>query len=453
MAVMADETTDVSEHMQLIIVYRYETQGVVYERFWGLSETDGQTSSDISRCLLAELDGQFQSTPTKVIAQTFDGAAVMRRSTNDVQSKVKEHYPLAHYVLCYTHHSNLLIERAASQNQAARVFFSSLSGFPAFFSRSSQRMSVLEKISEHRIVTDSLTQRTINCVFENKEILLDCFLVLEQSFSDRTVQEARGLRRCLEDDKFLFWLDFFHKLIPHVTILYDQLQMKNMHSSKLRHSVEVFRKIANELCDSLDAPTSEQPGYLKSKRVKMECNRVADAKEVCDRVIVETDCRFESTSHLDISKLLDPENFKTYSVNFPEKLLELAVKSYPMLNRGKLMSELSLLYERSEFTNVKGAIPLLKLLYFNNLIDVFGETATLLRIIVTIPMATEEPKRCFSSMKRIKTFLRNTEREESLTALAMISIEKNLVANITDFNSKAIDGFANKTNRRADLIY
>lgn len=452
-AVMADETIDESEHMQMIIVYRYETQGIVYERFWGFSDPDGQTSSEISRCLLAELDDQFQSTPTKIIAQTFDGVAIMRRLINGIQSKIKEQYPLARYVHCYTHQVNLVMETAAFQNQAARVFFSSLSEFPAFFSRSPQRMSVLEKISERRIVTDSLTRRTINCVFENKEALVDCFRVLEQSFSDRTVQQARGLRRCLEDDEFLFWLDFFHKLMPHVTILYDQLQMKNMDASEVRHSVEVFRKSVNELRDSLDASNSKQPGYVKSKRVKMECNRVADAKDVCDRVMVETECRFESTSHLDISKLLEPKNFKTYSAKFPEKLLELAVKSYPMLNRGKLMSELSLLYERCEFTNVKGAIPLLKLLYSNNLIEVFGETATLLRIIVTIPMTNEEPEQCFSSKKRIKTFLRNPVRDESLTALAMLSIEKKLVANITDFNSKAIDRFANKTNRRVDLIF
>jgi hypothetical protein len=33
-ALMADETTDVSEHFQVVIVYRYEMNGSVHQRFW-----------------------------------------------------------------------------------------------------------------------------------------------------------------------------------------------------------------------------------------------------------------------------------------------------------------------------------------------------------------------------------------------------------------------------------
>lgn len=455
-ALMADETTDVSEHQQMVLVYRYEINGDIYERFWGFFEPDGQSSVQLSECLLTELNSHFKSTPNKIIAQTFDGAAVMRGITNGVQSKIREHYPLAYYVHCYAHQLNLLMEKAASQNKPARVFFSTLSGFPAFFSRSSQRMSVLEKICKCRIAAGSVTRwnfksRTVSCVFENREALIECFLELEGSFSKDTVKEARGLRHNLEDSEFLFWLDFFHRLMPHVDILYNQLQMRKTDSIKVSHSVKNFLQIADGLRKSLDTASSEEEPH-ENKRQRRESNRVADAKEVCDRITVETKCRFESTSHLDVCKLLDSENFQEFSRNFPEHILDLAVTTYPMLNRNKLKSELSLIYERPEFIHGSGAVPLLKMLYSNNLVGVFDEIANLLRIIVTIPMTTAEPERCFSSLKRIKCFLRNTMKQDRLSALAMLSIEKNLVSSIEDFNTKVINLFATMKNRRADLL-
>jgi hypothetical protein len=102
----------------------------------------------------------------------------------------------------------------------------------------------------------------------------------------------------------------------------------------------------------------------------------------------------------------------------------MAAESYPILNKNRLRKELSVLYERLDIRNVDEAIPLLQLICCNHLQDTFSETTTLLRIIVTIPMTTAEPERYFSSMKRIKTFLRNTMNEDRLTALAMLSFKK-----------------------------
>ncbi len=72
----------------------------------------------------------------------------------------------------------------------------------------------------------------------------------------------------------------------------------------------------------------------------------------------------------------------------------------------------------------------------NNLEEVFLETVALLKILITTPMTTAEAERCFSTLKRIKTFLRNSMTQERLNALAMLSMEKRLVTEITDFNQK-----------------
>lgn len=58
-------------------------------------------------------------------------------------------------------------------------------------------------------------------------------------------------------------------------------------------------------------------------------------------------------------------------------------------------------------------------------------------------MTTAEAERCFSTLKRIKTFLRNSMgQERCLNDLGMLSMERELVLGLHDFNEKVIDRFA-----------
>ena len=84
-----------------------------------------------------------------------------------------------------------------------------------------------------------------------------------------------------------------------------------------------------------------------------------------------------------------------------------------------------------------------------NLQETFSETVSLLNILITTPMTTAEAERCFSTLKIIKTFLRISMGQERLNALAMLSMERELVLNMRDFNEKVIDRFAALKERRA----
>ncbi|CAH2001001.1 unnamed protein product [Acanthoscelides obtectus] len=66
-------------------------------------------------------------------------------------------------------------------------------------------------------------------------------------------------------------------------------------------------------------------------------------------------------------------------------------------------------------------------------------------------MSTSEAERNFSTLKRIKTFLRNTMTQDRLTALSMLFIEKVFISTMENFNGKVIDKFAAKKERRIEL--
>ncbi|KAL3046778.1 hypothetical protein OYC64_021081 [Pagothenia borchgrevinki] len=124
-----------------------------------------------------------------------------------------------------------------------------------------------------------------------------------------------------------------------------------------------------------------------------------------------------------------------------------------MLNKAKLKTELSLIYDNSEFKACSGAVSLYQFFMENNLQSTFTGTVSLLRILITTPMTKAESERCFSTLKRIKTFLRNTMSQDRLNALAMLSMEKKLVREIPDFNKKVIERFATQKERRARFLY
>ena len=69
--------------------------------------------------------------------------------------------------------------------------------------------------------------------------------------------------------------------------------------------------------------------------------------QVCDTILVHAEERFAFTQLLVSATLLHGELFPQHSVSFPEAAE--AVEAYPMLDKAKLKTELSLIYENSEF--------------------------------------------------------------------------------------------------------
>ena len=132
-------------------------------------------------------------------------------------------------------------------------------------------------------------------------------------------------------------------------------------------------------------------------------------------------------------------------MKFPDAALETTVQA--MLNKAKLKTELSIITASSRL------VYLYQFFMENNLQSTFTETVSLLRILITTPMTTAESERCFPTLKRIKTFLRNTMSHDCLNALAMLSMEKKLVRDIPDFNKKVIERFATQKERRANFLY
>lgn len=133
-------------------------------------------------------------------------------------------------------------------------------------------------------------------------------------------------------------------------------------------------------------------------------------------------------------------------------MLKTTVAAYPVFEVQRLKTELSIIYTRQDFRQTNGVVAFLNMLRANNLEEPFRGTIKLLEII-TIPKTTAEAERCFSTLKRVKNFLRNSMEEDRLSALSMLSIENCLVKSDIYFNEKVIELFSNMKQWRVDFVY
>ncbi|XP_008186775.1 uncharacterized protein LOC103310386 [Acyrthosiphon pisum] len=82
--------------------------------------------------------------------------------------------------------------------------------------------------------------------------------------------------------------------------------------------------------------------------------------------------------------------------------------------------------------------------------DMFPIISSLLRILSTLPVSTATAERSFSTLKRVKTWLRTTISQERLNDLCLLNVHRDL--NMYDKNEIIINNFASKNKRRLDFV-
>uniref|UniRef100_V5GRQ1 HAT C-terminal dimerisation domain-containing protein n=1 Tax=Anoplophora glabripennis TaxID=217634 RepID=V5GRQ1_ANOGL len=247
--------------------------------------------------------------------------------------------------------------------------------------------------------------------------------------------------------------------MPHVDILYNQLQKIQTDPTKIQIAIEYFEKSIENIRKSLppveDATHDETAINIRKRRLNNE-NLNLSAREVCDIITIQIKERFTFKDHLSGAKLFLKENYAVYQKALPLNDIEQFCRAYPMIDKELLKTELNIFYSRPEINSdprASGCLTTLNLILSLGLEAVFKEITQALQILVTIPMTTAEPERCFSKLNLIKTFLRNTMCEDRLSALGMLSIENCMVKNIPDFNEKVTQKFSADKSRRMDFNF
>ena len=191
------------------------------------------------------------------------------------------------------------------------------------------------------------------------------------------------------------------------------------------------------------------------KRVKLDISNSVETNAIlaCDIVINQMTGRFSNSGIFTSFTVIDPKQFSIHKQNFPKDHICNIKSNYSIINKEKLSSELTVIYENETFSDIPNVSKFMSFLQDNDLITTFPEVSKLLEIVLVTPVSTAEAERCFSTLKRIKTFLRNSMVQDRLNALAFLSVHKEYVTEITQFKQKIIEMFVKQKNRRAEYMH
>ena len=470
-AILLDETSDVSCFSQLSTVLRYVNKhGDVCERFIKFNDvSNDRCASAIADLSLAQL--RELGCLEKLVAQSYDGAAVMGSDLNGVQAKIREDVPEAIFIHCYAHKLNLVLSQAVSVIRECNDFFSVLGSLSSFFSSSTKRTSMLDSIVGKRFPKLAPTRwnyssRLVETVKENKEDIIDLLKSILESprkFDERTKNSARGLLAALDTFDFHFLLEVFSSFFPLTEFLFSVLQTKSMDIVYCLFMVEStmqkikqirdakFEEIWTFVTENYGEPVCKRKQTLSPKEKYSQ-----EFHEIFDSILLQLEARFGSMEKLEFIELLDCNKFKKYDVNFPVKAFESLKKSYSVFFEfSRLRSELSVLYSHEQFAK-KNVAELLKHMLESDLHIGLPEIYKLMNLVMTIPITTASVERSFSALKRIKSYLRSSQSEERLSNLSLISIErhflKDLMADREKFYGLVIEEFCKKT-RRVEFLF
>lgn len=124
-AVVTDETTNVSNQLQLVIVLRQISAGKLVVRFRSFVNLASRNDVLIADSILNEIDTEFTESPEKINVHSYDGTFAMNGVLNGIQKLTKQKYPGTVYMYCSAHNAhqvNLILSSVATVNMLLKFF-------------------------------------------------------------------------------------------------------------------------------------------------------------------------------------------------------------------------------------------------------------------------------------------------------------------------------------------
>lgn len=250
-----DCTPDVShnEQMSEIIRYVYIAHGkvMIEESFIDFVITEEKTGEGLAFDIMKKLkDDQLDIQDAR--GQGYDNGANMAGNYRGVQARIQEKNNLALYIPCASHSLNLAGVHSASVNAEMKIFFEIVESIFKFFSRSTNRWTILMKTlkvslkghSDTRWSSKSNAIKSLNTQIKEVYGVLQNMIV--NSINAETSYSAQSLLKNI-DLKFLFYLDVWNQILGKIDRVTKALQIKNLTLDKAAILIQGLKNSLQEL--------------------------------------------------------------------------------------------------------------------------------------------------------------------------------------------------------------
>ncbi|KAI3450188.1 hypothetical protein Pfo_006853 [Paulownia fortunei] len=400
---IVDESRDKSKREQMAIVLRFvDKECFIWEKFFDVVHIEDTKASTLKR-EISSIISHNNLIIQNIRGQGYDSASTMREEWNGLQALFLNECPYAYY--CYTY----------------RAFFSYLAVIVNLVNSFSKRHDQLHIANAVQIVKLTSTNEletgkeknqigTIQCLGDTRWgshlrsllILLDMFdpilLVLSEIINDKsslsTKPSVDGAYDIMTLFEFVFILHFIVELLEMTDDLCRILQYK---SQDILNAMDAIANI-KELVDFI-------------RVILLPWSIIINIfTGTIDSILLEMSYRFDKNAVelLKLNSALDSrDGYKSFNINDICKLVE---KFYP--------SD----YTSQEKLHIKYQLELFELdirrnIHFKN-VSTLSELCQILliKLILTLPVSTATTERAFSSMKFVKTRLRNKMEDDFLAS-------------------------------------
>jgi len=467
-SVIADGSTDISCIEQLALSVRFITaENQLQELFLQFIPITDFTGKGISEVILHSLIS-FGIDISKMRGQGYDGAASMSGVSNGVQAHIRKTCPMAIYTHCAAHSLNLAIS-SASNSSPIRNCMGTLSTIYDFFN-TPKRQNVLQSIIDKHSNNDRTKKLKQLCatrwvdrhnsVFAFVELfdsVIEALNEISVWHNNEAAIKAKQYMCSINDVEFIISLlcmkNMFSLTLPLCKMLQakhlDLLQAINLADDVMtelkilrRKANSEFQKIFNDVLCHLQLYDLEIKIPRRYTKQIQRCNVETDSPEeyyrisifipLLDHFINQLDIRF--LSHRTILKGFNsilPTNQKSeINIEDLKHLIDFYSEDPDIAPYDEIIPEARLWRRRlnSEKFLPSNAIDALNIC--NPLI--YANIHKYLLILAVLPVSSCTSERSFSTLRRLKTYLRNSISNDRLNGLALLYIHRHLTPNVND---------------------
>ena len=280
--IIADEARS-SKTEQLSFCVRHADGLYVQERFLSFQDCSRQCDAEgLSSLLKTAIQSEgLQNVP--IVAQSYDGAAVMAGHISGVQQRLKVDHPCAMYIHCLSHKLNLVLVNSCTVNRTALGFFNTVDELYKYFAAPGAHDVFVEMqtnlaIRRREIVQQSDTRwacrwKSVLAIKTQYSAILKSLEVLSDPAETRSV-EATGIARQMQDPSFVICLIIFADFLRNIHVVHKALQSKDMTLAK-----------ASSMINKLHC-------HLASCRSRDSwCTLYTEAKEFCADNTIQFECQ------------------------------------------------------------------------------------------------------------------------------------------------------------------
>ena len=376
LAVMMDETSDVSRVEQSAVSVRLINEGEVEEHLLGMMKCSEDTSANTLTAILLKTLEDYKITPEnggkKLIGQSYDGAATMSGELSGVQKQIQDMFPAAYYNHCVAHRISLCASQSANKIPKVSKFFDTVDKLVRFFRSSPKRTSQLghslPKPGDTRWLSRDAAIGVIDSLYETIGAVL--YEIANDKVDKTEIQvTARGLCLQMQHIEFVFLLKLYRKIFSHCAPIITIMQNPTLDAVQLSLMLEDFQRFllnlnANQIWEDALLLDPEMPAVRQRNGWRgvegaidspdsWKQKLLSISAEVAQKFLEQLLWRFENLKKFKWMDLIHPSKFDERKKMPPSKQKELIneiIELYPFAVQDALALEhnLNVLYDNTE---------------------------------------------------------------------------------------------------------